>query len=67
MGDILISETATSSVFLTNGNECLTSLGIRNMSILLQATTKMHTKVFMIPFKQNALKLAEVMSYGCTG
>jgi hypothetical protein len=33
----------------------------------MQESTKMNTKVFMIPFKQNALKLAEVISYGCTG
>jgi hypothetical protein len=63
MEDILISETATLSVCLTNGNESLTSLGIRTLPV--QATTKMDTKVFMIPFKQNALKLAEVMFYGC--
>jgi hypothetical protein len=33
----------------------------------MQESTKMNTKVFMIPFKQNVLKLAKVMSYDCTG
>jgi hypothetical protein len=65
MEDNLISDTATSSVFVTNGNKCLISLGIRTLPV--QESTKIYSKVFMMPFKQNALKLAEVMFYGCTG
>lgn len=53
-----------SYVFLTKENECLTSLGIGALAV--KASTKMDTKVFMIPFKENALTLAEVMFYGCT-
>ena len=65
MEDILISETATPSVLPAAMN--VLPHWVSEPRLYRQVLRKMGTKLFMIPFKENALKLADIMFYDCSG